>query len=128
MGVDTPFSSSFRAFSAIRIYTEGDGHPRRAVTEKDPLLDHTGNEKDAEDGNKDSDNLMEAVHPFTPEDLRAGDQQPVDDELALRGSGDEHEETDCCNQASPKNVHGPPPAKKHIRSETERRFGAWGRM
>ena len=75
----------------------------------DRLLDQPSSKQDTEDDNYDSDSLIEAVHSLAPEDLRAGDQEPIDDEVALRGSGDEHEETDCCNQTSPEYVHCGPP-------------------
>jgi len=63
----------------------------------DRLLDHTDSEKDTEDDDNDSGDLIEDVHPFTPENLRTRDEQSVDDELTLRGPRDEHEETDCGN-------------------------------
>jgi len=77
----------------------------RAVSESERLLDHSRCEEDAKSGDKDSGNLIEAVHALAPETLRPSDEQPVDDELTLRSPGHEKEQADCSKQASPKNVH-----------------------
>jgi len=80
------------------------GRPPGRVSERDPLLDHSGSEEDTEGNDEESGSLIEAMHPLAPQDLRPGDEESVDDELALPGPRDEQEEADRCNQATPDNV------------------------
>ena len=84
------------------------------MSERDLLPDHSSSKEDTEGKDEDSGNLIEAMSPLAPQDLRPGDKQSVDDELALRGPRDEQEEADRCNQTSPEDVHVFPTSNQRI--------------
>ena len=111
-GVDMSFSSAVRTFYGTLAHTRDPGQPRRVEPEQDSLANHTDRKKDTESDDEDSGSLVEAMHLLTPEDLRPGDEESVDDELALHGTRNEQEQTDCGDQTSPGNLHGVPPGNE----------------
>ena len=124
--MDTSFSSAVRTFCETRAHTRDSGQPRRVEPEQDPLPNHTDHEKDTESDDEDSGNLVEAMHLLTPEDLRPGDEESVDDELALHGSRNEQEQTDAAIKHPQRRFMADLPRSIIRQSTREETFGSCG--